>query len=342
MSETAGMILAAGFGRRLLPATRETPKPLLWYFGVPVLNLLVRQLHDAGLEDIMINAHYHRDQISEAVKNLPSPPHCQVSEEESVLGTGGAFAKIHPWRKGRDLLVVNGDIIHLFPLQKILDQHKKSSALATMGLIPTTLPGEASVWCTGKKVVSIGKESPRKDATPYGYACIQVLSDKLLSRITEEKEVSIIAYYQDALRRGDLIEACVEDCFWNDIGTPRQYWEAHTSYLDLLKNTGSKQVFDPLFINHIRESFGHGPVRWFLKEKTFFSGSEIYGPCAFDSQISFERSVKAGPLAIVMGPVTLDLGITISHCLFHKSTPYTISCNRSNIWESDSFVMHTG
>lgn len=339
MTETAGMILAAGFGRRLLPATQETPKPLLPYFGVPVFEILVKQLAASGIDDITINTHYHKDQIRSAVEQIQAPPKISLSEEDSILGTGGAFSKIHSWRKNRDLLVVNGDVVHLFPLEEILRQHKSSGALATMGLLPSALAGENLVWCTGKRVVGIGRTSPRQDAVGYGFACIHVLSDRFLNRITEEKEASVIDFYQEALRRGDPVEACIVDCFWNDTGTPVQYWQAHTSYLNVLEKLQGKQDFDPLRINQIREAFGMGPVKWFLKDKTFFSGSEISGPCAFGPQVKFGRGVKAGPKAIIMGQVSLERDVSVRNCLFHKSSPYTIACDIANIWESDSFII---
>ena len=338
MTETAGMILAAGFGRRLLPATLETPKPLLHFFGVPVFELLIRQMEKTGINDIMINTHHHKEKLISAVNELPAPPEVSISEEDPILGTGGAYSRIHPWRQNRDLLVINGDVIHLFPLEKILSQHKSSGAVATMGLLPTVLPGENPVWCTGKRVVGIGGPPPRKDAVAHGFACIQILSDTFLNRITEEKESSVMTFYRDALRRCEPVEACIVDCFWNDMGTPQRFWEAHTSYLSLLEKLQGKDDFDPLRINQIREASGLGPVRWFLKNKTLFSGSEISGPCAFGSQVRFENGVRAGPGAVIMGEITLGRGISVRNCLLNKSTSYTIACDIAGVWDNDSFI----
>ncbi|HAR33257.1 MAG TPA: glucose-1-phosphate thymidylyltransferase, partial [Desulfobacter sp.] len=42
------LILAAGFGTRLLPYTQHLPKPLFTINGRPVLDYAVRNLLDAG------------------------------------------------------------------------------------------------------------------------------------------------------------------------------------------------------------------------------------------------------------------------------------------------------
>ncbi|MBL0717107.1 MAG: NTP transferase domain-containing protein, partial [Desulfosarcina sp.] len=49
------MILAAGFGTRLLPFTENIPKPLFTIAQKPLLDITIRNLQKAGCDAIIIN-----------------------------------------------------------------------------------------------------------------------------------------------------------------------------------------------------------------------------------------------------------------------------------------------
>lgn len=60
---TKAVILAAGWGTRLLPATKSLAKPILHIVDRPAIDYLVRDLIDAGIKDIIIVGKQHFDQI---------------------------------------------------------------------------------------------------------------------------------------------------------------------------------------------------------------------------------------------------------------------------------------
>ena len=49
-----GVILAAGMGTRMLPATKSVPKELFPIVDKPAVQYLVEELVSSGIEDIMI------------------------------------------------------------------------------------------------------------------------------------------------------------------------------------------------------------------------------------------------------------------------------------------------
>ena len=49
------MILAAGYGRRLLPLTEGTPKPLLEVNGKSLIQRNIETLIDSGFDEFFIN-----------------------------------------------------------------------------------------------------------------------------------------------------------------------------------------------------------------------------------------------------------------------------------------------
>ena len=57
------MILAAGFGKRILPLTLKRPKPLLTIGNETLLSNSIKFLELFGIEQVVINVHYLGTQI---------------------------------------------------------------------------------------------------------------------------------------------------------------------------------------------------------------------------------------------------------------------------------------
>ena len=55
------IIMAAGFGSRFVPLTFETPKGLLEVFGERMIERQIKQLHEAGINDIIIVVGYLKE-----------------------------------------------------------------------------------------------------------------------------------------------------------------------------------------------------------------------------------------------------------------------------------------
>ena len=64
------VILSAGLGTRMRPLTLTTPKPLLPLAGRPILAHVLERLMDAGVTQIIVNAHYLADQIEDSLHQL--------------------------------------------------------------------------------------------------------------------------------------------------------------------------------------------------------------------------------------------------------------------------------
>lgn len=137
----AGVVLAAGEGRRLRPLTLERPKPLCPVGNRPLLDRAVSSVR-AAVAAVAVNVHHgrtamiehldqleHRDDLDdvddrgdlddrEAVDaragaragdaTRGSWLHVSI-EVEQALGTAGALGQLRPWLAGRAALIVNAD-----------------------------------------------------------------------------------------------------------------------------------------------------------------------------------------------------------------------------------------
>lgn len=59
------VIAAAGFGTRFLPQTKAMPKEMLPIINKPVIQYIVEQLVEAGIEDIIVVTGYHKRSIED-------------------------------------------------------------------------------------------------------------------------------------------------------------------------------------------------------------------------------------------------------------------------------------
>src|SRR5437667_12722236 len=89
------MVLAAGYGLRLRPLTEHTPKPLVPVAGRPMIQYALEKLRAYGVEEIVINVSYLKDQLAaylSAFKDFT----IRISEEPEPLETGGGLKRALP------------------------------------------------------------------------------------------------------------------------------------------------------------------------------------------------------------------------------------------------------
>lgn len=66
------VIAAAGFGTRLLPQTKAMPKEMLPLVDKPIIQHVVEELVEAGIEDVIIVTGYHKRSIEDHFDNMSS------------------------------------------------------------------------------------------------------------------------------------------------------------------------------------------------------------------------------------------------------------------------------
>jgi dTDP-glucose pyrophosphorylase/CBS domain-containing protein len=126
------VVMAGGYGKRLMPLTADTPKPLLRVGDKPLIQRLVQQLKQAGISKVNISTHYKAEQISECLGNGKEfgVDLVYVSERQP-LGTAGGLSLV----SGEDpLLVVNGDILTALDFRALFNFHFEHAAEMTVAV----------------------------------------------------------------------------------------------------------------------------------------------------------------------------------------------------------------
>ena len=116
--EVAGVVLAAGEGRRLRPLTEERPKPLCPVGARTLLDHALDRVRP-HVGAIAVNAHHLVEQLAAYVGEHHPDLHLSV-EQPVALGTAGALGGLRDWIDGRAVLVVNADAWTSAPLDPLL------------------------------------------------------------------------------------------------------------------------------------------------------------------------------------------------------------------------------
>jgi NDP-sugar pyrophosphorylase family protein len=230
-------ILAAGLGTRLKPFTEHFPKALVEVSGKPLLQRLIENLKQKGYTDIVINVHHFADQVIDFLNaNQNFGVRIQISDErEQLLDTGGALLKARSFLETEPhFLVHNVDILTDMDFSKIVEQHVKSNALATMAIRDRTTDRKflfdkklfLNGWQNAKTNEQILLEKFAEEYTPFAFSGIHVINSKIFQHIKQSGKFSIVELYLDLAKKFDICGFRHDEDLWLDIGKPDQLTEA--------------------------------------------------------------------------------------------------------------------
>jgi mannose-1-phosphate guanylyltransferase len=224
------MILAAGLGTRLLPYTLKRPKPLFPILNRPLLHLTINRIKQAGVQEVIVNAHHLRSQIKEA---LLAEANITLQEEEKILGTGGGLRLALSRFGSEPVLVVNGDIYHSIDYRDVYRSHCASGADVTLVLHDYPRFNDVRVD-NALRITGFSKTagSEKKPERRLAFTGIHVINPEVLHTIPRETPSCIIDCYRKLLQNGGAIRAYLaRDQFWTDMGTPSAYLQLHANLL---------------------------------------------------------------------------------------------------------------
>lgn len=129
-------LLAAGKGKRLLPLTQTTPKPLIEVAGQPLILRHIEQLRAVGVTEFIINTHWLAEKLQDFLGD-GSDFGVQIlwSHEDELLETGGGIQKALPLIGHQPFLLVSADIWTDFDYQPFLSEPLPDSEVARLVLV---------------------------------------------------------------------------------------------------------------------------------------------------------------------------------------------------------------
>jgi mannose-1-phosphate guanylyltransferase len=233
------ILLVGGFGTRLMPLTKNTPKPMLTVAGVPVTEHQLAMAKAAGITEIVLATSY----LSEVFipyfgDGTKWGMTIKYAVEKEPLGTGGAIrnaAKLLDTNES--VVILNGDVLSSHNLSEQIRQHEAHDADVTLhltqvedarafGCVPTDSDGRVSAFL--EKM-----ENPVSNQINAG---CYVFNPRVISTIPLDTVVSVEREtFPQLVANGAKVFGYLENAYWLDIGTPRALLKAS---IDIVKRSG--------------------------------------------------------------------------------------------------------
>ena len=233
------ILLVGGFGTRLMPLTKNTPKPMLTVAGVPVTEHQLAMAKSAGITEIVLATSYlSKVFIPYFGDGSKWGMKIKYAVEEKPLGTGGAIRNAAQLLESDESVVVlNGDVLSSHNVAEQIRQHEAHDADVTLHL--TQVEDARAFGCVptdGDGRVTAFLEKMENPLTNQINAGCYVFNPRVISTIPLDTVVSVEREtFPQLVDSGAKVFGYLENAYWLDIGTPRALLKAS---VDIVKRSG--------------------------------------------------------------------------------------------------------
>ena len=215
------MILAAGRGKRMMPLTANTPKPLLKIKGLSIIEHNIKQLKANDFTNIIINT-AHLGQKIEDKLGCGMQYGVQISysrENTEALETAGGIINALPLLGHQPFLVLNGDTLNDYPLKKL---HLPKHSLAHLILVPNPThnpDGDFSLNVRGSTSY-INHPNAVRSSISYTFSGVAIYHPDFFNDYPNTR-LALSSLFKEGIKK-QSISAEIHHGFWYDIGTPQR------------------------------------------------------------------------------------------------------------------------
>ena len=283
-----GIIMAGGRGTRLMPLTKNRPKPMVPVLGRPVIDYVKDAMVAAGLSEIIVTTGYQGEQLVSHVDSWNTKS--RVNQEDTPMGTAGSV-KLLSEELTETFVVGSGDSVASFDIEDLLSSHRKSGAKVTMALWEVDDPTEFGIVGLSSKhegdvdssldegYISKFKEKPTHEEAFSNLinAGLYIIEPEVMELVPQgEKYDFSKQLFPDVLKRGWPMYAKTVNGIWFDVGHP---FELHKAQMALIERRNElpfpmpdgEVLPDGSFISDSASVSGH------ISRSVILAGSSVNG-----------------------------------------------------------------
>jgi len=222
LNTTRVLLMAGGFGKRLLPLTKKIPKPMLLIKKKPILRHIIEKLSVEGFANITISTHYKSSIIMNYFKTGEKfNVNINYVNEEKPLGTAGCLAYLKKYKDIKSALIINGDIFTAVNFTNILNFHESNSADVTICIKDVAEKNDFGV--VDNKGIIFNNIEEKPIYAKYINAGIYVFNYKILRFIKNNAKNDMVNLIKKLkkLKKKIIVYPITEN--WSDLGTLNAY-----------------------------------------------------------------------------------------------------------------------
>jgi dTDP-glucose pyrophosphorylase/predicted transcriptional regulator len=224
----AVVIMAGGRGTRLLPLTKQCPKPMLHVDGKPMLENLLNEFTGSGFCRFYISVNYMKEAIMNYFQDGSQwGVKIDYLVEEDPLGTAGSLQFL-PKSIDETFIVVNADILTRLNPKRLVEFHNEHNAMGTLCVHQHTTTIPFGVVRVNGVDLDGFEEKPI-----YRYlanAGIYALKPEILELLKENQPTDMPTLLENAQKAGHRIVVCPIHEYWIDVGRPETLQQAHLEW----------------------------------------------------------------------------------------------------------------
>jgi NDP-sugar pyrophosphorylase family protein len=236
MNTTDTIILAGGRGTRLLGIIPDIPKPLAPVNGRPFLDIILNQLNGIqSIQRVVIAAGYKSEKIIERYQGCAEYRFSLlISEEQELLGTGGAIKKALALTNSACVLIMNGDSYVDADIDGLFRYHRENCS--RISIVLKEMDNASRYGCvtvdSRNRILSFEEKRPQETRGLIN-AGIYLIDRELFDRVPGNR---LISFEQELLP--DMIRDSAYGFIaagkFIDIGVPEEYKKADALFQEEL------------------------------------------------------------------------------------------------------------
>ncbi len=225
------IVLAGGRGTRLAPYTKVLPKPLMPIGDMPILEILLRQMKRAGIDDVVLTVGHLAGLLQAFFKDGKEfGVNICYSYEDRPLGTAGPLSLISGLED--TFLVTNGDVLTTLNLKDLIEYHQKSQAIATIATHKRSVHVDLGViqFNGGHEIIGYIEKPTYDFRVSMG---IYIFEPRVLEYIEFNQYLDFPDLVLRLLAAGERVIGYPFEGYWQDLGRADDYEQAVREFASL-------------------------------------------------------------------------------------------------------------
>jgi mannose-1-phosphate guanylyltransferase len=225
------VIVAGGFGTRMLPLTARRPKHLLEVGGVPFLEHQITKLAAAGVEHVVLATSYRAELFRPVLGDGDRfGVRLTYVTEDEPLGTGGAIRNVAGALSDDPegaVVILNGDVLsgHDLVAQLADFGRPRDGVPVDVSLHLVEVPDARAFGCVPTddrgRVLAFVEKSDDPVSNQVNAGCY-VFRRRVLDDIPSGRVVSVEREtFPGLVASGAMVVGYVETAYWRDVGSPQ-------------------------------------------------------------------------------------------------------------------------